>query len=332
MRKEAAQEWRIIMKILMLDASTYGEDVNIDKFYALGEVKSYSTSTREEALKRVAEHNPDVVIINKIAADKEFIDAAPALKMIAETATGYNNIDIMYAKEKNIRVANVAGYSTDSVVQHTFALGLYLVEKMSYYDGYVKSGEYAKCPIFSHFSNVFHELTGKTWGIVGLGTIGKGVAKIAADFGCKVIYYSASGKTQEVPYERKELDEFLKESDIISIHAPLNEKTQNLFDAAAFDKMKTSAILLNLGRGPIVNDTDLAEALADGKIAAAGLDVLGKEPIEADNPLMEIKDSTKLVITPHVAWGTVEARTRLMDEVYENIAAFSKGEKRNVVS
>ena len=151
------------MKILMLDASTYGEDVNIDKFYALGEVKSYSTSTREEALKRVAEHNPDVVIINKIAADKEFIDAAPALKMIAETATGYNNIDIMYAKEKNIRVANVAGYSTDSVVQHTFALGLYLIEKMSYYDGYVKSGEYAKCPIFSHFSNVFHELTGKTW-------------------------------------------------------------------------------------------------------------------------------------------------------------------------
>ena len=178
------------MKILMLDASTYGEDVNIDKFYALGEVKSYSTSTREEALKRVAEHNPDVVIINKIAADKEFIDAAPALKMIAETATGYNNIDIMYAKEKNIRVANVAGYSTDSVVQHTFALGLYLIEKMSYYDGYVKSGEYAKCPIFSHFSNVFHELTGKTWGIVGLGTIGKGVAKIAADFGCKVIYLS----------------------------------------------------------------------------------------------------------------------------------------------
>ena len=236
MRKEAAQEWRIIMKILMLDASTYGEDVNIDKFYALGEVKSYSTSTREEALKRVAEHNPDVVIINKIAADKEFIDAAPALKMIAETATGYNNIDIMYAKEKNIRVANVAGYSTDSVVQHTFALGLYLIEKMSYYDGYVKSGEYAKCPIFSHFSNVFHELTGKTWGIVGLGTIGKGVAKIAADFGCKVIYYSASGKTQDVPYEREEFDEFLKKSDIISIHAPLNDKTNNLFNKEAFDK------------------------------------------------------------------------------------------------
>ena len=224
------------MKILMLDSSTYGEDVNVDKFYGLGEVKSYQTSTRQEALERTAGFNPDVVIINKIVADKEFIDCAPALKMIAETATGYNNIDINYAKEKNIRVANVAGYSTDSVVQHTFALGLYLIEKMSYYDDYVKSGEYAKCPIFSHFSNVFHELSGKTWGIVGLGTIGKGVAKIASDFGCKVIYYSASGKTQDVPYEREEFDEFLKKSDIISIHAPLNDKTNNLFNKEAFDK------------------------------------------------------------------------------------------------
>lgn len=319
------------MKILMLDSSTYGEDVNVDEFYGLGEVKSYQTSTRQEALERTAEFNPDVVIINKIVADKEFIDCAPALKMIAETATGYNNIDINYAKEKNIRVANVAGYSTDSVVQHTFALGLYLIEKMNYYDNYVKSGEYAECPIFSHFSNVFHELSGKTWGIVGLGTIGKGVAKIASDFVCKVIYYSASGKTQDVPYEREEFDEFLKKSDIISIHAPLNDKTNNLFNKEAFDKMKTSAVLLNLGRGPIVNDADLTEALEQGKIAAAGLDVLGKEPIEKDNPLLRIKDSTKLVITPHVAWGTVEARTRLMDEVYENIAAFTKGEARNAV-
>ena len=224
------------MKIFMLDSSTYGEDVNVDKFYGLGEVKSYQTSTRQEALERTAGFNPDVVIINKIVADKEFIDCAPALKMIAETATGYNNIDINYAKEKNIRVANVAGYSTDSVVQHTFALGLYLIEKMNYYDNYVKSGEYAECPIFSHFSNVFHELSGKTWGIVGLGTIGKGVAKIASDFGCKVIYYSASGKTQDVPYEREEFDEFLKKSDIISIHAPLNDKTNNLFNKEAFDK------------------------------------------------------------------------------------------------
>ena len=285
----------------------------------------------ERVEKLAQERVEEICRSEKEIEDKEFIDCAPALKMIAETATGYNNIDINYAKEKNIRVANVAGYSTDSVVQHTFALGLYLIEKMNYYDNYVKSGEYAECPIFSHFSNVFHELSGKTWGIVGLGTIGKGVAKIASDFGCKVIYYSASGKTQDVPYEREEFDEFLKKSDIISIHAPLNDKTNNLFNKEAFDKMKTSTVLLNLGRGPIVNDADLTEALEQGKIAAAGLDVLGKEPIEKDNPLLRIKDSTKLVITPHVAWGTVEARTRLMDEVYENIAAFTKGEARNAV-
>lgn len=154
------------MKILMLDSSTYGEDVNVDKFYGLGEVKSYQTSTRQEALERTAGFNPDVVIINKIVADKEFIDCAPALKMIAETATGYNNIDINYAKEKNIRVANVAGYSTDSVVQHTFALGLYLIEKMNYYDNYVKSGEYAECTIFHIFQCIprtFRKDMGHSW-------------------------------------------------------------------------------------------------------------------------------------------------------------------------
>ena len=319
------------MKILMLDASTYGEDVNIDKFYALGEVKSYSTSTREEALKRVAEHNPDVVIINKIAADKEFIDAAPALKMIAETATGYNNIDIMYAKEKNIRVANVAGYSTDSVVQHTFALGLYLVEKMSYYDGYVKSGEYAKCPIFSHFSNVFHELTGKTWGIGGLGHIGSRVADAARAFGCKVVYYSASGNTYDTEYEKVDLDTLLKESDIISIHAPLNQYTKDLFNYENLKKMKKSAYLINVGRGPIVNDADLAKALNEGEIAGAGLDVLTTEPMPADNPLLAIKDSNKLVITPHNAWATYEARVRLLDEIYNNLNSFINGEERNLV-
>ena len=319
------------MNIVILDANTLTLDNDIDfsVFNQYGDVTIYQSSTDEEVGERIKD--AEVVLCNKTVLNADKLSKAPNLKYIGLFATGYNNIDVAYAKEKNIRVANVAGYSTDSVVQHTFALGLYLIEKMSYYDDYVKSGEYAKCPIFSHFSNVFHELTGKTWGIVGLGTIGKGVAKIAADFGCRVIYYSASGRTQDVPYERKEFDEFLKKSDIVSIHAPLNDKTNNLFDSAAFDKMKTSAILLNLGRGPIVNDADLADALDAGKIAGAGLDVLGKEPIEADNPLLRIKDSTKLVITPHVAWGTVEARTRLMDEVYENIVAFTKGEKRNAV-
>ena len=216
------------MKILMLETMTYGDDISLEQFNRLGEVVTYSLSSYEEAVARMKEHNPDVVIINKTNMNAECMAAAPNLKMVAEAATGYNNIDTEYAKAHGIRVANVAGYSTQSVIQHTFALAFYLIEKMRYYDDFVKSGEYAEWPCFSHFANVFHELAGKTWGIVGLGNIGRGVAKIAADFGCNVIYYSASGHSYDVPYERYELDEFLKKSDIVSIHAPLNKYTENL--------------------------------------------------------------------------------------------------------
>ena len=284
------------MKILMLETMTYGDDISLEQFNRLGEVVTYSLSSYEEAVVRMKEHNPDVVIINKTNMNAECMAAAPNLKMVAEAATGYNNIDTEYAKAHGIRVANVAGYSTQSVIQHTFALAFYLIEKMRYYDDFVKSGEYAEWPCFSHFANVFHELAGKTWGIVGLGNIGRGVAKIAADFGCNVIYYSASGHSYD-----------------------------------ALKKMKSSAVLLNLGRGPIVNDADLVKALNEGVIAAAGLDVITTEPVAKDNPLLTIKDSNKLIVTPHVAWATYEARTRLMDEIYLNIKAFMAGEERNVI-
>lgn len=320
------------MKILMLDTVTYGDDISLDKFNQLGEVITYSNSTHEEAVARVKEHNPTVVVTNKVVIDKDIFEAGSEIKMVAETATGYNNIDIEYAKAHGIRVANVAGYSTQSVIQHTFSLLLYVFEKMNYYDRYVKSGEYAKSVSFTHFDNVFHELYGKTYGIVGLGNIGRGVAKIAADFGCRIIYYSASGHKQDVPYECVDLDAFLKESDIVSIHAPLNDKTKNLFNYDNLKKMKPSAVLLNLGRGPIINDADLARALKENIIAAAGLDVITTEPISADNPLLDIQDSDKLVITPHIAWATYEARTRLMNLVYENIESFLEGkEEKNVV-
>lgn len=319
------------MKILMLDTITYGNDISLDKFYGLGEVITYRNSTHEEAVARVREHNPTVIITNKVVIDKDIFEAGSELKMIAETATGYNNIDTEYAKEHGIRVANVAGYSTQSVIQHTFSLLFYVFEKMNYYDRYVKSGEYAKAECFTHFDNVFHELCGKTYGIVGLGNIGRGVARIAQDFGCRVIYYSASGNKQDVPYECVDLDTFLKESDIVSIHAPLNDMTRNLFNYENLKKMKQEAVLLNLGRGPVVNDADLVRALKENVIAAAGLDVITTEPIEKDNPLLEIQDSDRLVITPHVAWATYEARTRLMDNVYENIVAFMQGRERNCV-
>lgn len=319
------------MKILMLETMTYGDDVPLDKFSEFGELITYPLSTDKEAYERTKSHNPDIVVINKTPMSAKIIDAAPSLKMIAEAATGYNNIDIDYAKSKGIRVANVAGYSTQSVIQHTFSLLFYLLEKSHYYDNFVKSGHYCDWPCFSHFHNVFHELSGMTYGIVGLGNIGRGVAKIATDFGCNVIYYSASGNEYDVPYKKYDLDEFLAVSDIVSIHAPLNEHTDNLFNYKNICKMKKNAILLNLGRGPIVNDSDLAKALLENKIAAAGLDVVSVEPIEANNPLLEIKDSTKLIITPHVAWGTYESRNRCIDEVYKNIVAFLNHEERNVI-
>lgn len=319
------------MKILILDAATFGEDIDISKFNELGEVTVYAKSTKKEALERLEAVNPDAVITNKVVIGNDEMQAAPNLKIILEAATGYNNIDIECARTLRIKVANVAGYSTMSVVQHTFALFFYLYEKMRYYDDYVKSGEYSKSTIFTNFSNVFGELAGKIWGIVGLGHIGSRVADAARAFGCKVVYYSASGNTYDTEYEKVDLDTLLKESDIISIHAPLNRYTKDLFNYENIKKMKKSAYLINVGRGPIVNDADLAKALNEGEIAGAGLDVLTTEPMPADNPLLAIKDSNKLVITPHNAWATYEARVRLLDEIYNNLNSFINGEERNLV-
>lgn len=319
------------MKILILDAATFGEDIDISKFNELGEVTVYAKSTKKEALERLEAVNPDAVITNKVVIGNDEMQAAPNLKIILEAATGYNNIDIECARTLRIKVANVAGYSTMSVVQHTFALFFYLYEKMRYYDDYVKSGEYSKSTIFTNFSNVFGELAGKTWGIVGLGHIGSRVADAARAFGCKVVYYSASGNTYDTEYEKVDIDTLLKESDIISIHAPLNQYTKDLFNYENLKKMKKSAYLINVGRGPIVNDADLAKALNEGEIAGAGLDVLTTEPMPADNPLLAIKDSNKLVITPHNAWATYEARVRLLDEIYNNLNSFINGEERNLV-
>lgn len=319
------------MKILILDGATFGEDIDISKFNELGEVIVYAESTKQQVLERLKDVNPDAVIVNKIVMGKEEMYTASNLKIILEAATGYNNIDIECAKALNIRVANVAGYSTMSVVQHTFAHLFYLYEKMRYYDDYVKSGDYSNSTIFTNFGNVFNELAGKTWGIVGLGNIGRRVADVAKAFGCKVVYYSASGNTYDTEYEKVELDDLLKNSDIISIHAPLNKYTENLMNYENFKKMKNTAYLINMGRGPIVNEADLAKAINEGEIADAGLDVLTKEPMSSDNPLLTIKDSNKLVITPHNAWATYEARVRLLDEIYNNLKSFINGEARNVV-
>lgn len=310
------------MKIVFLDAKTIGEDIDLSGYDRLGEVVKYDFSTSEEVPDRV--RDADVIVLNKVQINEQTIHTAKNLKLVCVTATGTNNLDKEYLDRQGIAWRNVAGYSTETVAQHTFALLFYLLEKLRYYDDYVKTDAYVNDVLFTHFGKVFHELSGKTWGIVGLGNIGRRVADIAKAFGCHVIYYSTSGKNSQPGYERVSFDELLAKSDIVSIHAPLDENTQNLMDAAAFAKMKKTAILLNLGRGPIVVEADLADALEKGEIAAAGLDVLCVEPMAEDNPLRRIKDSNRLMITPHIAWASVEARTRLMDIICGQIADFFK--------
>lgn len=298
------------MKIVFLDVKTIGDDIDLSCFDALGEVVKYPFSTQEEALERTKD--ADVIVLNKVEINEKSIGKAEHLKLVCVTATGTNNLDKEYLAKRGIEWRNVAGYSTESVAQHTFSLLFYLLEKMRYYDEYVKSEKYIGDVTFTHFANVFHEVAGMTWGIVGLGNIGRRVAELATCFGCRVVYYSTSGKNNNSDYERVSFDELLAMSDIVSVHAPLDENTRDLFDRSAFEKMKDTAIFINVGRGPIVVEQDLVDALNEGQLAAAGLDVLSVEPMSEQNPLRSIKDSNKLIITPHIAWASVEARTRLM--------------------
>ena len=308
------------MKIVFLDAKTIGEDIDLSGFDELGEVVKYGFSTAEEARER--SKDADVLVLNKVQVNEQTIGAAKHLKLVCVTATGTNNLDKEYLAKRGIAWRNVAGYSTESVTQHTFALLFYLLEKMRYYDDYVKDEKYVNDTIFTHFAEHFNEINGKTWGIIGLGAIGRRVADIAKAFGAHVIYYSASGSAPQEGYEQVDFETLLSESDIVSVHAPLNEYTKNLMDKKAFAKMKKTAIFLNLGRGPIVVEQDLCDALEAGEIAAAGLDVLCKEPMSETNPLVKIKDSKKLIITPHIAWASVEARNRLMQIIAGQIKDF----------
>lgn len=308
------------MKIVFLDVKTIGEDIDLSGYDKLGEVVKYPFSTSAEVPKRVKD--ADIIVLNKVLVNEHTIGSASHLKLVCVTATGTNNLDKEYLRSRGIAWRNVAGYSTESVAQHTFAMLFYLLEKLRYYDDYVKEGRYADDTLFTHFEEHFYELNKKTWGIIGLGNIGRRVAAVAETFGAHVIYTSPSGNAPQKGYRQVDPDTLYAASDIISVHAPLNQYTENLIDAAAFKKMKNSCIFLNLGRGPIVVEQDLCNALIQGEIAAAGLDVLCQEPMSRDNPLLGFKDSRRLLITPHVAWASVESRTRLMDIVLEQIKEF----------
>ncbi len=318
------------MKIVILERNSVGTDVSVDVFRQFGEVKEYPNTVGEQTAERVKD--AEIIIANKAPLNEKTLADAPYVKLICLFATGFDNVDLSYCASRGIKVANVAGYCTEAVAQHTFTLALWLTEKMSFYDNYVKSGAYAAQDRFSNFDMPFTELHQKTWGIVGMGNIGSRVAEIAQAFGCHIIFYSASGKSTCTRYERVELSELLKRSDVLSLHCPLSDRTRNLIGLEQLRQMKRSAVLINVARGPVVNNADLYTALMENTIAAAGLDVLEKEPITPENPLSLIKDSTRLIITPHMSWGSIESRTRLVGEVAENIRAFLNGTDRNIVN
>lgn len=305
------------MKIAFLDAATMG-NVSFEPFERLGDFIRYDRSSPEEARERVKDI--DVLLINKVCVDRELIDAAPSLKLICIAATGVNNIDVDYAASKGIPVRNAVGYSTDSVVQSTFMHILSLVGGAPYFDRSVKSGDYSRSGMFTDPNWNWWELAGKTIGIVGLGNIGKKVACIAEAFGMKVCYYSTSGTGHCKDYPCLSLEELLRTSDIVSVHAPLNERTLNLIGETELAMMKPSAYLVNMGRGAIIVEDALARAVDEGVIAGAGIDVFVKEPIPEDHPYLQMKHPERMRLAPHVAWASIEARQRLVGIMADNIA------------
>ena len=304
------------MKIAFLDAATMG-DVSFEPFEQLGDFTRYENSTPEEARERV--RDLDVLLINKVLVDKELIDSAPNLKLICIAATGVNNIDVEYAASKGIPVRNAVGYSTDSVVQTTYMHILSLVGGAPYFDDSVKSGSYSRSGMFTDPNWNWWELAGKTIGIIGMGNIGSKVARIADAFGMKVCYFSTSGTGHCKEYPCLPLEELLAVSDIVSIHAPLNERTNRLIGKEQLAMMKPSAYLVNVGRGAIVVEEDLAEAVDNGVIAGAGMDVFVQEPIPEDHPYLRMKHPERMRLTPHIAWASIEARSRLIGIMADNI-------------
>ncbi|MCK5065980.1 MAG: D-2-hydroxyacid dehydrogenase [Bacteroidales bacterium] len=309
-------------KIVFLDQETIGKVDNMKLLSNLGNLEVFESTEPDQVVERCREK--EIVIVNKVQMTEAIMKQLPELKLICVAATGINNVDLNYAGNNGIEVKNVAGYSTDSVAQLTFTMLLYLVNKPYYYDTYVKSGAYSRSGSFTHHNQSFWELKGKRMGIIGLGTIGRQVARIAESFGMEVIFYSTTGRNNHISYKRFELDDLLKSSDVVSIHAPLNNQTRNLISYDKMKLMRPCAILLNLGRGGIVNEKELARALNENVIGAAGIDVMEQEPINADNPLLRLFDKEKILITPHMAWASKESRELLLEKIARNIEVYLK--------
>ncbi len=314
------------MNIVILDYKTLGEDLDLSGLNKFGNVIKYPTTNQSEALDRVK--NADIIVVNKVKITKEVIDNAKNLKLICETATGYDNIDVGYCKKSGIKVTNTPAYSANSVAQITISMACSLISHLNEYQNFVHSGKYQTSGNANKLTPIYHELSGLTWGIIGIGNIGKAVGRIAEAFGCKLL---VNKQTPIDGYECVDVDTLLRNSDIISIHCPLTDKTRNLITKTELEKIKSSAILINVARGAVWNEEDIVNAILDGKIGGIGCDVFSIEPIPTDHPFNKILDKNNVILTPHMAWGSFEARTRCFNTVLSNIEAFMQRIDKNLV-
>lgn len=314
------------MRISVLDAGTLGEDISTDLFLHFGEVRVYTSTAPEE----VAEHvgDAEAVILNKIKLNESNLAGAEHLKLICVTATGFDNIDLAYCRRRGIAVCNVVGYSTQCVAQVTVSMVLSLMTHLAEYTACVRDGSYTRSGCANRLTPVYHEIAGKTWGIVGFGNIGQAVGRVAQALGCRVL---VNKRTPIEGWECVDFDTVCREADILSIHTPLNDGTRNLLDRAHVDMLKPNTIVVNVARGAVTDEAALADAIIAGRLGGLGVDVYSVEPFPAEHPFTAILDRPNVCLTPHMAWGGYETRVRLLEEVFENIRAYLCGERRNRV-
>lgn len=314
------------MRIRLLDAATLGDDLSTELFGEFGEVTVFANTTADEVAQHVGD--AEVVVINKVKLNAQNLASAADLRLICIAATGFDNVDLDYCRSRGIAVCNVVGYSTQCVAQVTVAMALLLITHLSEYDACVRSGEYTACGIPNRLTPVYHEIAGKTWGIVGFGNIGGQVGRVAQALGCRVLVHK---RTPVDGWECVDLERICRESDILSIHTPLNDSTRGLLDAAHISMLKRDAIVINVARGAVTDEAALANAIRQKRIGALGVDVYSTEPFSVDHPFYAIKEYPNVCMTPHMAWGGFETRIRVLTEMAENIRDFLAGGKRNRV-
>ncbi len=314
------------MQIVFLDAATLGDDLSFSEFEQIGDVRIYPGTTADEV--RAHLKNAEIAVVNKVKMNAQTIEGLNDLRLICLAATGYDNVDLDYCREKGIAVCNVVGYSTQSVAQLTVSMALSLMTHLSEYVDFVRSGAYTESGIANRLIPVYHEIAGKTWGIVGYGNIGRQVGCVAEALGCRVLVHKRRPTEDS---ECVELDRICRESDILSLHTPLSDSTRGLLDRAHIAMLKPSAIVINVARGAVTDEAALAEAIREKRIAGLGVDVYSTEPFPKEHPFWAIKSLPNVLLTPHMAWGGYETRLRVLSEMAENMRAFLRGETRNRV-